>query len=451
MFSLIVARDKNYGIGLDGKIPWNIKEDMKHFKEKTTNNVVIMGGNTYRSIGKPLPNRINLVISKQLKSTEHITVFDNYMDLIRYCNEKFIIKNKLTKKLFVIGGAQIYNWFIENELIYEIYDTEVFGNYNCDTFINLKQTNYFTLNEELIINEKFEIYHYVNMNKDEENYLDLMKKILKSGNSKIDRTNIGTMSLFGKQLEFDLTNNTFPLITTRKLFIRGIFEELMLYLRGQTNSKILEEKKINVWKGNTTREFLDSRGLYHLPEGDMGHSYGFSFRHFGAEYKTCLDDYTGKGYDQLTELVKELKNNPDSRRLRITLWEPNNMHKCPLPPCLEQYQFYVHDGYLSCMMTQRSSDYWLAGGWNVATGSLLTILLADVCGYKPYKLIWNIGDVHIYNNLKDQAIEQCKRTPYLFPKIYFKNKKSLITDYEFTDLEILNYVAHDEIKGQMNV
>jgi thymidylate synthase len=233
------------------------------------------------------------------------------------------------------------------------------------------------------------------------------------------------------------------------MFLRGIFEELMLYIRGQTNSKILEDKGITVWKGNTSRNFLDSCGLT-LPEGDMGASYGFLFRHFGAEYKTCLDDYTNKGFDQLYYAIDKLKNNPSDRRIIISLWDPNNLNKCPLPPCLYNYQFYVADNKLYCMMTQRSSDYAVAGGWNIATGSLLTYLIASVCGLEPYKLLWNIGDTHIYNNLVDQIKEQVNRRPYLFPKIII-NKKQKIEDYEYSDIKLLCYNYHEPIQMNMNV
>jgi thymidylate synthase len=239
-----------------------------------------------------------------------------------------------------------------------------------------------------------------------------------------------------------------------------IFEELMLYLRGQTDSKILSEKKIRIWEPHTSRSYLDSRGLQRLPIGDMGHSYGFSFRHKGARYIDCLTDYSKlskdkQGYDQLTELIKDLKNDPFSRRLIIDLWEPEHFHDAALPPCLYNYQFNVKEEndmkYLSCMMTQRSSDVVTAGGWNVATGSLLTIMLAAICDMKPDELIWNVGNIHIYNNLYDQANEMFTRVAYIYPKLFVKNIPNDITDFEFDDFELLNYKSHNMIKGVINV
>ena len=185
----------------------------------------------------------------------------------------------------------------------------------------------------------------------------------------------------------------------------------------------------------------------------MGHSYGFSFRHFGGEYKNCKADYTNVGYDQLTELIKEINTNPYSRRLRISLWEPNNIHKAALPPCLEQYQFYIRDKKISCMMTQRSSDVGIAGGWNVATGALLTILLAHVCKLSPDNLIWNIGDCHVYNNIVNQLKEQISRQPYLYPKLYLRDSENItnIEDFQFENMDLVGYQYHPSIKFELSV
>jgi len=300
------------------------------------------------------------------------------------------------------------------------------------------------------IDEKCRVKVYKNINDEENDVLNTFNFVLMS-NEKPDRTGIGTLSSFGHTLYFSLNNNTFPLITTRNIWLKGLFEEFMLYLRGQTNSKILEAKGVNVWKGNTTRDFLDKRGLQHLPEGDMGSSYGFLFRHFGAKYIDCNTDYKGQGFDQLEWLINEIKTNPDSRRLIINLWDPSQINNMALPPCLYQYQFYVNNNTISCMATQRSSDIMTALGWNIAQISLFTILLGSICNLKPKYIIWNGADVHIYNNLIDQAKKQIKRSPYLFPKLYIKNIKKNITDYEFDDLELINYTPHSKIDVIMNV
>jgi dihydrofolate reductase/thymidylate synthase len=446
MFSLIVAVDKEFNIGRNGQIPWSCPEDMNHFRSLTFGNVVIMGRKTYDSIGKPLPNRINVVISHRwLIVPDNVILINNPWDAVKYC-----AKNHKDKKWFVIGGSQIYNWFLSKGLINDMHITYIKAIYeNCDSKFLFDTYNLrFITNKPL--SDIADYTHYTVINKEEEQCLNLLKDILINGNKKPDRTGIGTKSLFGRQLRFNLRDNTFPLMTTRKMFLRGIFAELMLFIRGQTNNKILEDQKISIWRGNTSREFLDSRGLQHMPVGDMGASYGFLFRHFGAKYTTCLEDYTGKGVDQLQNVIKTIKTNPNDRRIIISLWDPTNINNCPLPPCLYNYQFYVYNNELYCMMTQRSSDFVVAGGWNIATGALLTNLIASVCGLTPAELIWNLGDVHIYSNLMEQAKTQLERVPRVYPKLFI-NKKENIEDFEFSDLEIIGYNPHPAIEMTMNV
>jgi dihydrofolate reductase/thymidylate synthase len=443
MFSTVVAMDSKKGIATDNIIPWHFSEDLKFFRELTENNVVIMGRKTYESIGKPLPNRINIVITRGVQPLHpDVIAFNDMWRCVDYC-----LTQHKDKKLFVIGGEQIYKWFLENNLVETEYVTQISNDYSCNVFYPSKLVG---PKKVVYICDEYFRYELHHTNTEEYEFLQLGKKILETGVDKSDRTGTGTLSIFGQRLEFDLSGNTFPLLTTRKMFIRGIFEELMLYLRGQTDSSILESKGINVWTGNTSRSFLDAKGLQHLPVGDMGPSYGFLFRHFGAEYKTCKDDYKGQGVDQLYNLINTIKNNPNDRRLRISLWDPANLTKCPLPPCLEQYQFYVENGKLSCMMTQRSSDYVVAGGWNVATGALLTYLISAVTDLTPNKLIWNIGDTHVYKNVKSQLEEQVARKPYLFPKILI-NKRQKIEDFEFDDIKLLGYKYHGPIQMVMNI
>lgn len=460
MFATIVAHDETYGIGYQDSIPWSVPEDMKHFRKTTINNVVIMGRKTYdsiREIRKPtdslaLPNRINIVISRTLRKYNdgHLLVFNEPWECVKWCKRYY---NK--KKMFVIGGESIYRWFLVNNLINEEYITYISGNYSCDTFY-YAHNNYCRERVVKVISndDKDELPHRIIhrriKNESETKMLSIMKDILTIGNDKSDRTQTGTLSLFGVHMRYNLRDNTLPLMTTRRMFTRGIFEELMFYLRGETDTNILKNKKVNIWDANTTREFLDNRGLTHLPVGDMGHSYGFSFRHFGGEYKTCKDDYKGIGFDQLYYVIDEIKRNPNSRRLLINLWEPNNMHKAPLPPCLYGYQFYVHNGYISCMMSQRSSDFNLAGGWNVVTGALLTYLIAHYTGTKPSELIWNIGDAHIYKNSVNGATQQVDRVPNVYPKLFLQNMPEKIEDVSYANIDIVNYAPQAKINLPMN-
>lgn len=444
MFKIVVATNLIGGIGLNGKIPWKCPADMKYFRETTTGHVVVMGRKTYESIGKPLNNRVNVVISTVMPETPGVVVVREPLDAVRYCQ-----KNQKGKEWFVIGGQDIYSWFIDNGFVSHICNTIIGDSTPCDKHFSTIYQRVERLEQRELGDGAYLRVDRV-VNPEEEKFLEIMADIYKNGNHKSDRTGTGTVSLFGKQLRFDLTNNKFPLITTRRMFLRGIFAELMLYVRGQTSSKILEAQGINVWTGNTSREFLDKRGLTHMPVGDMGSSYGFLFRHFGAKYTTCEADYTGQGFDQLKYVIDTIKTDPNNRRIMISLWDPNSLANCPLPPCLYNYQFYVNGKQLSCMMTQRSSDYMVAGGWNVATGALLTYMIASVCDLEPYELIWNIGDAHIYSNLFKQVEEQLSRKPGVFPKLYLKKKEN-IEDFEFSDLELLCYNPQASIEVVMNV
>jgi thymidylate synthase len=228
----------------------------------------------------------------------------------------------------------------------------------------------------------------------------------------------------------------------------------MFFLRGQTDNKILEDKNVRIWTQNTTRGFLDGRGLHHLAEGDMGATYGFLFRHHGARYIDCKTDYAGQGFDQLREVIRLLKEDPYSRRIIINLWDPSSMCNMSLPPCAYNYQFYVDfvggRKLLTCKLTQRSSDISLAGGWNIASAALLTYMLARCTGMEPARLIWSTGDTHIYLNQLDGVAAQLSREPRCFPKLYFSGPIKEITDYEFGDLILANYNPHPTIKMVMN-
>ena len=294
---------------------------------------------------------------------------------------------------------------------------------------------------------------------EEQQILDRMRDILDNGDKRGDRTGTGTLSLFSPgDLSFSLKDESFPLLTTRPMPLKLIFEELIWFLRGQTDVSILREKKVHVWDANTSREFLDGRGLQHYPEWDLGPSYSFQFRHFGADYKDCKQSYVGQGFDQLKYVIELLKHNPESRRIMINLWNASDLDKMSLVPCGFCYQFYVTStGGLITKVTQRSSDIALAGGWNIASASLFTVMLASVSGLRPEKVIWSTGDTHIYLNQVDGAIEQCSRKcDRPFPKLVLKEgAPSLangrdITEFEFSDFELLDYTPQKRIKFAMN-
>lgn len=259
------------------------------------------------------------------------------------------------------------------------------------------------------------------------------------------------MSIFGAQMRFDLRNNIFPLLTTKRVFWRAVAEELLWFVAGSTDAKILQEKKVHIWDGNSNRKFLDSAGFTDREEGDLGPVYGFQWRHFGAEYKTSKDDYTGQGIDQLNEVIKRIKNSPDDRRIIMSAWNPIDLPQMALPPCHCLVQFYVSDGELSCQLYQRSADMGLGVPFNIASYALLTCMIAHVTGLKPGDFVHTLGDAHVYLNHIEPLKEQLERTPREFPTFHFKRKVEKIEDFRFEDFEIRDYNPYPKIDMQMAV
>jgi thymidylate synthase len=288
----------------------------------------------------------------------------------------------------------------------------------------------------------------INENKDEYCYLNILSNILKNGCYRKTR-NSNTLSIFGVKLDFNI-KDTFPLLTTKKVYWKGIAEELLWFIKGDTNSKHLEEKNVNIWKGNSSREFLDNIGLNEYEEGDCGPIYGFQWRYFNTPYIGHNINYQGKGVDQLQNCIDLIKNDPFSRRIFFSAWNPEQIDKMCLPPCHVSYQFYVsHDRGLSCILYQRSGDMFLGVPFNIASVSLLVYLIASITDTYPDKVSLIIGDAHIYEEHIEQVKIQLDRTPYNFPKLNIKNKKTNINDYTYNDFEINDYLCHPVIKAPM--
>lgn len=296
-------------------------------------------------------------------------------------------------------------------------------------------------------------------NDEEQQYLDLCRRIIAEGEFRPDRTGTGTLSIFAPpQLRFDLSNDSFPLLTTKKVFTKGIILELLWFISGCTDGKKLSEQGVKIWEGNGSREYLDKLGLTDRREGDLGPVYGFQWRHFGAHYKTCEDDYSGQGFDQLEDVIYKLKHNPYDRRIIMSAWNPPDFPKMALPPCHVFSQFYVSfpntEGAkpkLSCLLYQRSCDMGLGVPFNIASYALLTRMIAHVCDMEPGQFIHTMGDAHIYKDHIDALQQQIQRTPRQFPKLRIKRKVSSIDDFKFEDFEITDYNPHDRIQMKMSV
>ena len=261
-------------------------------------------------------------------------------------------------------------------------------------------------------------------------YLGLMREILEHGTSKSDRTGTGTRSVFGRQLRFDLREG-FPLVTTKKLHLRSIIYELLWFLNGDTNIKYLKDNGVSIWD-----EWADENG-------ELGPVYGHQWRSWPAP--------DGRHIDQITQVLQQIRQKPDSRRHIVTAWNPAEVDKMALPPCHALFQFYVADGRLSCQLYQRSADYFLGVPFNIASYALLTHLFAQQCDLQPGEFVWTGGDVHIYSNHVEQAQLQLSRTPYPMPSLVIKRKPDDLFSYRFEDFEIVNYNAHPSIKAPIAV
>lgn len=261
-------------------------------------------------------------------------------------------------------------------------------------------------------------------------YLDLMKDILKNGAHKSDRTGTGTLSVFGRQLRFNLAEG-FPLITTKKLHLRSIIYELLWFLNGDTNIKYLKDNGVSIWD-----EWADK-------DGNLGPVYGYQWRSWPAR--------NGGKIDQISKLIEQLKQKPDSRRHMVTAWNPADVDDMALPPCHALFQFYVADGKLSCQLYQRSCDTFLGLPFNIASYALLTHMIAQQCDLEVGDFVWTGGDVHLYTNHLDQTNVQLSREPFALPSLKINRKPNSLFDYRFEDFEIINYNAHPSIKAPIAV
>lgn len=487
------------GANADGKLPWSLPEDMKYFKELTSKtsdcnkkNAVIMGRKTWESIpGKfrPLVGRVNVILSRGDTGTPLVGVkespeqtpvrlsssLDSALAMLSEPEYQETVEN-----IFVIGGGQVYADAMQSPLLEAIHLTLVESAegdaVECDTFMPKIDTEKFKVwsagAPRRAGNLRYSFLCYTHtggslsgasepaapvllpaglaVDHEEKQYLDMIDEIMKEGILRGDRTGTGTLSKFGASMRFNL-RHSFPLLTTKRVFWRGVAEELLWFISGCTNAKLLQDKGIHIWDGNGSRAYLDSIGLSHRQEGDLGPVYGFQWRHFGAEYADMHADYSGKGVDQLKDLIQRIKTTPTDRRLVLTAWNPAALPSMALPPCHMFCQFYVADGELSCQMYQRSCDLGLGVPFNIASYSLLTRLIAQVCDLEPGDFIHILGDAHVYANHVEPLKEQLKNVPKHFPTLKINPAKTDIDCFTFEDFELVGYAPHKKIEMQMAV
>lgn len=469
LIKLIVAVDKLSGIGFEGKVPWNIPEDMNYFVNTTTSlknttlkNALICGPVTYEDMKKM--NQIH----RKLIITHRDDDIPSMLEMLQNDDE---IEN-----IWICGGERVYDKFMDS--VDEIYINRIDAVYTTDRKFNdvtasspqWKLMSRDAMKIPSVIHDKLRIrdvfntsavpstqspsitYEIYQRQHEEQCYLDLVEEILRDG---IEHH--GCLALFGKSLRFNLQTGGFPLLTTKSMYWKGIVEELTSFImRGETSCKGLRKKGVHIWDGNGNREYLDAHGFSNYAEWELGPIYGFQLRYFAGEYQDSTTDYTGQGIDQLSILIDNINNDPYSRRHILSLWNPNDLDKMVLPPCHILYQFCVEKNenpdekdMLNGICYQRSWDVGL--GWNIPTLALFTHIIAKVCDLVPNEIIHMVGNAHIYPQHIEGLKELITREPYPPPTINLPDYDGgTIDDYllklSHETVTLNNYIHHPKIK-----
>lgn len=282
--------------------------------------------------------------------------------------------------------------------------------------------------------------------KNEQAYLDLLQHVMTNGSEKGDRTGTGTLSHFGAQLRFDLADG-FPLLTTKKVHFKSIVYELFWFLSGSTHVDYLQQNNVRIWNEWAT---ADQTARFNRPAGDLGPIYGHQWRNYGAT-KREDGSYDNDGVDQITEVIEQIKTNPNSRRLIVSGWNPKEADQVALPPCHTLFQFFVADNKLSCQLYQRSADLFLGVPFNIASYALLTHMVAQVCGLEVGEFVWTGGDCHIYQNHREQVELQLTRSLYELPTLTLNPDIKDIFAFTFDDISVEGYESHPAIKAKVAV
>ncbi len=511
-FNLIVALDEKSQIGIKTEtgsdLLYPIPHDLRFFSSITTGNggegsqnVVVMGHNTWKSLPskfKPLPNRHNIVLSRNpdsVQGTVHgvSSSLTETLDSLELQQQQHQIG-----EVFIIGGADVYQQVLSDPRLRKVFITHIYSTDNGDNCLDLTKSATFTTLDidynQLSLEWSSDYYQYTlergafkgrqvryqfkvyqNMvsiknhledwtrlsqknvgdstlvspvNNEEVEYLGLLQRVVKEGDVRTSR-NGSTRSIFGVRMEFDLTQGRIPLLTTKKMAWKTVIKELLWFLSGDTNAKTLQDQKVRIWDGNSSREYLDSIGLTDREVGDLGPVYGFQWRHFGAKYQTCHSDYSGQGVDQIKECLRQIKESPTSRRILFTGWNPLALKEMALPPCHLLCQFFVEsDDRLSLQLYQRSGDSFLGIPFNIFSYSVLLLMFCRLTDKKPGRMIHVIGDFHVYENHLDAVKTQLERIPYCFPRIEVEHRDNL-EDFSMSDFKLMEYHCHGGIKAPM--
>lgn len=487
-FTIVVCVDSNFGISKDGVIPWNYPKDRENFKIITTRgtkNLCIMGRKTFECINLKSfrVKRDIIVVSKTIKDTESaVAVVPDFPSALRWAT-----KNRDPyDSIFICGGSSIYEEAIRHPAAEKVYINILNEDHECDNFVS--SFNVVLSGKDGWQKSENNTGHdvYVRVNKFENDYNSLMKEIVETGDLRPNRTGVSTYSKFAQKLSYPLVDafgrKLMPLLTTKRVSYKLVLSELLWIMNGKTDIEFLLENKNHIWDGNSTREFLDQRGLNDYEVGELGPVYGFQWRFFGSPYMTNkefketgvdssearLDLYRQQGYDQLAAVIHSIKNDPFGRRHVVSAWNPPQLKEMALPPCHFVFMFYVScdnrasdniPKYLSCHLVMRSNDMFLGHPFNVASYATLTHIIASMTGLIAKELVITMNDCHVYSNHLDQVKEQHSRTPFWFPTMDWSeeieqkinNDTINLDDFSMDSIVISNYTCWKTIKASMAV
>ncbi len=456
-FTVIAAVDDELGIGIvnsehpAGRIPWDDARDRryfaditKHVKNATSRNAVIMGRRTWESLPiHPLPRRLNIVVSRQVQPYATCTSLDA---ALKRCVAEH------AESVFVIGGAELYAEALRHPLCVGIILSHINGVHGCNVVFPRHRA---TLAHRLPI-AGLNVSFWRFDNAEERAYLKLLEA-LSQGPVRPNRTGVNTRGRFMETLRFSLTNadgaSVLPIMTTKHVPFRVVAEELLWFIRGESTVDSLREQRVGIWDGNTSREFLDGRGLVDYREGELGTGYPWQWRHFGAKYipvNQRQPGYSPGGVDQLARVIDSIKRDPYGRRHVVSAWNPADLHNVSLPPCHVLFEFYVSESTLSCHMHMRSADAFLGVPFNIVSYSLLTHMVAMLTGYRAHEFVISMADCHLYENHIDAAAVQTQRTPRRFPTIEIKPAAD-IDGFTIDSFKVVNYYPHAKISAEMAV
>eukprot|EP00727_Mastigamoeba_balamuthi_P006708 m51a1_g2658 putative bifunctional dihydrofolate reductase-thymidylate synthase (511) ;mRNA; r:639655-641657 len=499
-FEIVVAKDEGNGIGLKGTLPWDIPREKRFFRQLTTStsnpfniNAMVVGYRTWKSMPPvAMTARVCVVVTRSAEHAAEAVAAKCLAAPSLDAALATIEPRDDIEHVYVIGGAVLYEEALKHPLLEVVHLTRIAARYEADTFFPDLDLTVFELAskteqiEDRGVRFHVEVYRRrpeacgairtaqhatalaraatspssasvpslltmpVPTNEHQEmQYLRLIADVMATGQEKDSRAG-PTISKFGAMMRFDL-RDSFPLLTTKRVFWKGVAEELFWFIGGNTSALTLQHKGIHIWDANASAEFLKKAcPECNYEEGDLGPIYGFQWRHFGAEYTNMNADYAGKGIDQLKNVIEMIRHDPSSRRIIMSAWNPLDLEKMALPPCHVLSHFMVHDGEISCLLYQRSADLGLGVPFNIASYSLLTYLLAHVCDLKPREFVHVLGDAHVYKNHIEGLKTQLARTPKPFPKLVIKSPSKNIDEIHFADLELVGYDPHPMIKLDMN-